>query len=831
VGESVVPLAEHTPRQVIEGTATRLGRYSPEQKLRLTLAVRPPHLAEEEAFLRQLVDRESPNFHKFLTAEQWNARFAPSAEAEQAVVDWARSQGLTVTHRFDHRLLVDVEAPAGVIEKAFAVTINRYQYRDELDFSNDRDPVIPARLQGILFNVEGLNSIQHDHSSRPGPASKAADYAEGPAYSTGEEGHIDAKAGGIPPSSAYARSELASNDSPNYSPLTDGSLNPTGVYSSQVYNYDGLQNLGHCCNPQHAASTPKVSNIAIAAFGLAYSQDVLGFLTAYPYLAGNWTFLNVDGTIACGSGYCPSVETTQDLEWTMATANSFASSDDTSHIYVYIGANFNNSTFTDMYGHMLSDDYARVFTTSWSCTEFFGCPTATMDARHNIFNAMVGQGWTLIAASGDRGASDDCTHESTAYPGTDDDVLAAGGTQLQTGPNGNFISEQGWQGSTYPGACSQNAGGSGGGVSSYYARPSWQSNESGSYRYTPDISLNAVDGQNLYIYGALQCCANGTSIVAPELAGFFAQENAYLSYIGNICGLSATAACTPVGNPMPFFYNAAISNEWNHAAFYDMTAGCNNNDVTAFWSLGYYCSTTGYDQVTGWGSANMLQLAWAINGQLIPSFGRPSTAFSGPAKNTWYNTNQKVSWTIEDFGGGSYPGTGIAGFTQGWDSLPPDSISKPNGGTNDSYYWGPQYANLFAGCLSFTGKGGCAGGASQGCHYAYVRGWNNQGATTGVSTYGPICYDYTPPQTTATVIIEPGLPRASTRTIDITLSASDKYSGVNTIWYEISGGGVYSPGWQVYGPPIRLKASSAGTISFKSVDNAGNWESVKSVPF
>ena len=161
------PLADHVAPQVLDGTAIRTGHYDPTQKLRLALAIRPPHMAEEEQFLKELNTKGSPNFHKFLTLAEWNARYAPSAEDEQTVVDWAKSQGLTVTNRYQHRLIVDLEAPAGVIEKAFGVTINTYNVGDEVDFANDRDPVLPAAVSGIVYSVQGLNNIQREHGSRP----------------------------------------------------------------------------------------------------------------------------------------------------------------------------------------------------------------------------------------------------------------------------------------------------------------------------------------------------------------------------------------------------------------------------------------------------------------------------------------------------------------------------------------------------------------------------------------------------------------------------------------------------------------------------------------
>src|SRR6059058_621306 len=58
--EFTVRLADHTPPQLLDGNALYVRRYDPTQKLRLTLSITPPHLAEEEQFLRDLTDKKSP---------------------------------------------------------------------------------------------------------------------------------------------------------------------------------------------------------------------------------------------------------------------------------------------------------------------------------------------------------------------------------------------------------------------------------------------------------------------------------------------------------------------------------------------------------------------------------------------------------------------------------------------------------------------------------------------------------------------------------------------------------------------------------------------------
>ncbi len=164
VAQQAVALPQ-TPAAVQNGKAQLLGQYDPAQKLRLVFGLQPPHSQEEEQFLRDLQDPDSPLFHKYLSAEEWNERFAPSVQDEQAVVDWATTNGLAVTQRYPNRLLIDVEAPVALIESAFAVKINRYQFNSKEVFSNDRDPSIPASLAGIVHSLNGLNNLQVVHAA------------------------------------------------------------------------------------------------------------------------------------------------------------------------------------------------------------------------------------------------------------------------------------------------------------------------------------------------------------------------------------------------------------------------------------------------------------------------------------------------------------------------------------------------------------------------------------------------------------------------------------------------------------------------------------------
>ena len=527
----------------------------------------------------------------------------------------------------------------------------------------------------------------------------------------------------------------------------------------------------------------------------------------------------------------------------LATSNSFGSYLQTAHIYTYEGNNGFGS-FYDIYNAILKANNTRISSTSWSCTENYGCNASFMSGAHAIFNNLVGQGWTLIAASGDRGATDDCVHVSVAFPGSDTDFVSAGGTTMNLNyPTDNFGTEVAWQGGQNANSCAAingsggNNGGSGGGVSAVYSKPSWQSNLSGSFRQVPDISLNANVGQNYYFNGGLHG-VGGTSIVDPELAGFFAQENSYLAYIGSICGGNHTSACTPIGAPNPVLYYEGQHNYSQHNPYYDITSGCNSNNITTAGKLKYFCAGPGYDEVTGWGAFNALQLAWSLNWGVLNNFanGIPSVSFTGPATNHWYNSGVAVYWTVNDYDG-NVPNphhVGIAGFTQGWDSIPADPALGSRTSTGNSYFSGPQFANVSVGCLALVnGSGGCGGGVGQGCHTVHVRGWNNEGITTGDSTYGPICYDTVPPATAEST----GRP-AGNGSVVITLTASDSGksnntgSGVAATYYTVDNAACTPSATSrctVYRSAFTISGIGTHTLRYFSVDVAGNPESEHSL--
>jgi Pro-kumamolisin, activation domain len=798
-----------TPVPVRNGSAHKIGPISSAQTIRLTIGLRPPHMAAEKQFLREIQTKSSPLFHHYLTPAGWTARFGPSAAAQQAVVSWARGAGLTVTHLYSNRLVVDLAGRAGTIEKALGVQISTYRLGAKTFFANERDLVLPGALAGVVQSVQGLSDLSAMSPASGGlhePASRG--YVAGPVVAAGRHVAANGSRAKLRAAERASARRMRHHAAQHRGKLhiTNGAYDPTDIYSSQAYDYNALYNQGHCCNPLgNAGSSPVQSSIAIATFGSQASSDLVGFHNQYSYLAENIQEVFIDGTPPGGDG-----EGTMDAEWSTAMSNSFGSFQDTAKVYLYDGASNTDATWTDIYNTMLSQNLARVLSTSWGCAEVFGCSNSATATQDAIFSQMAGQGWTLVAASDDRGSSADCTHLGVSFPASDPNMVAAGGTTLTLSSGPVYDSEVGW--SPGPAGCGHNDGGSGGGCSALFSAPSYQSNQpcgSGS-RAVPDMALNADwvnTPQNLYFGGSLSG-NGGTSIVAPELAGFFAQEDAYLLSEGNICG-SGSSACAPFGNANYRIYASALGFS-PHYPFYDITSGCN----------GAYCAGTGWDAVTGWGSANMLQLAWAFNWHLLADDGRPVVTYSGPAINHWYNTDQTVGINVADTGNGP-PASGVAGFSDAWNTDPGDPTSEPTPGAGNSFYSGPEFKNATSGSLDLAAEG-------QGCHTVNVESWDNMGFQSGDATDGPLCYDSVAPAITAapTVKFQNNVgPVNSTDPVTVSWNGTDATSGINHYTlYQSKDGGAYT---QVATPVAKSSVQNitAGhTYQYKvtAADNAGN---------
>jgi kumamolisin len=201
-----------------------------------------------------------------------------------------------------------------------------------------------------------------------------------------------------------------------------------------------------------------------------------------------------------------------------------------------------------------------------------------MTSMDEAFQEAATLGVTICVAAGDNGSSDGVTDgkDHVDFPGSSPYALACGGTSLKAGSSG-ITGEVVWNDGAQGGA-------GGGGVSSFFALPTWQSGlkttgKSGATtaltkRGVPDVSGDAdpETGYSVRIDGT-DTVIGGTSAVAPLWSGLIARIN--------------QLAGKPVGYLQPVLYK-------NPTALRDITQG-NNGD--------FYASV-GWDACTGLGSPN-----------------------------------------------------------------------------------------------------------------------------------------------------------------------------------------------------------------------------------
>jgi hypothetical protein len=119
---------------------------------------------EQELALKQLLDAQqtkgSPNYHAWLTPEDFGKQFGPSDVDVQAVTDWLTRQGLQVKKVAAGRTAIEFDGNTGQVRNAFHTEIHRYNVNGKEHFANASDPAIPAALSPVVAGVVALHNFQ-----------------------------------------------------------------------------------------------------------------------------------------------------------------------------------------------------------------------------------------------------------------------------------------------------------------------------------------------------------------------------------------------------------------------------------------------------------------------------------------------------------------------------------------------------------------------------------------------------------------------------------------------------------------------------------------------
>jgi subtilase family serine protease len=120
--------------------------------------------AQEEAALQKLMadqlDPNSPNFHNWLTPQEFGQKFGPAESDLQAVKSWLKSQGFDGLKVNNGRTMIEFNGTVGQVRNAFHTELHRLSANGEEHFANMQEPQIPAALAPVLTGVVGLHNFR-----------------------------------------------------------------------------------------------------------------------------------------------------------------------------------------------------------------------------------------------------------------------------------------------------------------------------------------------------------------------------------------------------------------------------------------------------------------------------------------------------------------------------------------------------------------------------------------------------------------------------------------------------------------------------------------------
>ena len=628
----------------------------PLQHLTVLLQRTPAQQQALEQLLQAQQTPGSPQYHHWLTPQQIGQRFGASQQNITAVTGWLQSQGLHVDAISNSRTRITFSGSVAAVGKALGTEFHYYnvqelvqgQMQSQRRLSINAEPQVPSSLAGVVGGFNGLSQ----HHLHPLVHSR------------------------ILPMSALPQLSNCTG-----STISTCSFFLTPADFATIYDLNPVYNAGFNGTGE---------KIALVARSLVQASDINWYeqYTGLPSYLPN-VIIPSDGTDPGITNTGDQDEATLDVDRSFGTAQGatidlVASGDTGANDGVDIAANYAIDNVADP---ILS-------------ISFGDCETdvnqATVQAWDSLMQQGAAEGISIFVSSGDAGAYG-CEPNGTTPPATQSSaspnylcsssyVTCVGGTEFNDTANPGqywsfnsntnnlgsalgYIPEGAWNEPYDANSASFQLAASGGGVSAYIAKPSWQKGTgvpSDGFRDTPDIAFSSASHDGYFgclAYAGGDCSQGqfvafaGTSATAPSMAGVQALiDQKVAGPQGNInAQIYALAASTPSA-----FHDTTIATSGVTNCTAATPSLCNNstpgpNGLTG--GLAGYQLTTGYDQVTGWGSLDVANFvnAWSGSSLLF------SPAVTLASSVQYASPSTQVNFSVTVSGSGKQP-TGTVQF-------------------------------------------------------------------------------------------------------------------------------------------------------------------------
>lgn len=528
--------------------------------------------AAQQADLTQLLaDQQNPassSYHHWLTPATFGARFGLS-DADVAIVQaWLTAQGFTITTVGKARNFIAFSGTVAQAQRAFGAQIHRVQANGEPHLANMSSISVPAVLASVVSQVRGLDDLRPVAHARP---------IASPSYTAVSGNHY------LVPGDYQTIYDVK----PTLTSGTDGTgvtlvvIGQTAVDLSQIATFRSISGL-------------PARTVSVQTYGTP------------------------------GTNSNDAFESYLDLEWVGANAP---------------GANIvfaiSNSAFQSLQS-AVDNNLGAIISSSYGTCE------ANIKLADAQYFDTVGQeansfGITVLSATGDSGATD-CEVHGTAnvataksglsidVPASAPHVTAVGGTSFVEGSNPStywspttlpnyyqsalsYIPETAWNETSAASGLSS----TGGGVSSFYPKPVWQTGNgvpADNLRHIPDVALTSA-AHDAYLVCAPGYCATGFASTSGAITGAAGTSASTPAFAGMLA-LVIQKTGARIGNANPYLY-ALFNSTYSANVFHDVTTGnnqipCASPQVTgstciAGTTVGY-SANVGYDQTTGLGSVD-----------------------------------------------------------------------------------------------------------------------------------------------------------------------------------------------------------------------------------